>query len=184
MRFFKRLLPAVLVAVTLVASPAMEPAAAADSGIEELTFVAKLNELRASRGLAPLATKGVLFDVARSWASRMQRVSGISHNPSLASQGPAGWRRLGENVGMGYDVQGLHEAFIASPLHFRNMVDPAFDSVGVGVVHADDGQIFVAVNFMTSGAPARVKAATAAKAKPRRVCSTNGRGRTVCRTVR
>lgn len=184
MWFFKKLLPAVVVAFTLVASLAMEPAAAAETGVEELAFVAKLNELRVARGLAPLATKGELFDVARSWAGRMQSVSGISHNPSLASQGPAGWSRLGENVGMGYDVQGLHDAFVASPLHLRNMVDPAFDSVGVGVVHAADGQIFVTVNFMSSGAPAPVSAAAAAKARPRRVCSKNSRGRTVCRTVR
>jgi len=178
MRLFKRFLPAVLVAVTLVASASLEPASAAGTGVEELAFVAKLNELRSSRGLAPLATKGGLFDVARSWAGRMESVSGISHNPSLAAQGPAGWKRLGENVGMGYDLQGLHDAFVASPLHFRNMVDPAFDSVGVGVVHAPDGEIFVTVNFMTSGVAAPVKA------KPRRVCARNSRGRTVCRTVR
>lgn len=179
MRIFRRLLPAVLVAVTLVASTSMEPAAAAGSGSQELEFVAKLNELRVARGLAPLATKGVLFDLARGWSGRMEGVKAISHNPGLSAQGPAGWKRLGENVGMGYDVQGLHDAFMASPLHFKNMVDPAFDSVGVGVVHAPDGQIFVTANFMTSGA-AEVKA----KPKPRRVCTKNSRGRTVCRTVR
>ena len=176
MRLLKRLLPAALVALTLVASVTTEPASAADTGVEELDFVAKLNELRVSRGLAPLATKGVLFDLARTWAGRMESAAGISHNPSLAAQGPAGWRRLGENVGMGYDVQGLHDAFVASPLHYRNMIDPAFDSVGVGVVHAADGEIFVTVNFMTSGVPAPVKT------KPRRVCTKTSRGRTVCRT--
>ena len=179
MRVLRGLLCAALIAVTLVASVAAEPAAAADSGVEELDFVARLNQLRASKGLPALATKGALFDLARIWASRMESARGISHNPSLAAQGPAGWKRLGENVGMGYDVQGLHEAFIASPLHYRNMVDPAFDSVGVGVVHAPDGQIFVTVNFMTTGAVTK-----AAPAKPRRICSRNSRGRTVCRTVR
>jgi uncharacterized protein YkwD len=178
MRIFRRLLPAVLVAVTLVASTSMEPAAAS-SGSQELEFVGKLNELRAARGLAPLATKGALFDLARGWSGRMEGAKAISHNPGLSAQGPSGWQRLGENVGMGYDVQGLHDAFIASPLHFRNMVDPAFDSVGVGVVHAPDGQIFVTVNFMTTGA-----APVQAKPKPRRVCTRNSRGRTVCRTVR
>jgi uncharacterized protein YkwD len=178
MRLFRRLLPAALVAFTLVASVSLEPASAADTGVEELAFVAKLNDLRISRGLAPLATKGVLFDLARTWAGRMEDVSSISHNPSLAAQGPPGWKRLGENVGMGYDVQALHDAFVASPLHFKNMIDPAFDSVGVGVVHAGDGEIFVTVNFMTTAPAAPVKA------KARRVCSRNSRGRTVCRTVR
>lgn len=181
MRMLRGLLCAALISLTLIATVVAEPAAAADTGVEELDFVAKLNELRASKGLAPLASKGALFDMARTWASRMEGAKGISHNPSLAAVGPAGWRRLGENVGMGYDVQGLHDAFIASPLHYRNMVDPAFDSVGVGVVHAPDGQIFVTVNFMTTGAPAVTKAAPA---KARRVCSKNSRGRLVCRTVR
>ncbi len=178
MRLFRRLLPAVLVAVTLVASVHLEPAAAADTGVQEFEFLAKLNDLRMARSLPPLATKGALFDVARTWARRMEGVRNISHNPSLAAQGPPGWKRLGENVGMGYDVQGLHDAFVASPLHFKNMIDPAFDSVGVGVVHAPDGEIFVTVNFMTSGVTA------AAKSTPRRVCTRNSRGRTVCRTVR
>jgi len=176
-------------AVVLVASTSTEPAsAAAGTGAEELAFVGKLNELRASKGMAPLASKGALFDLARSWATRMLGVNGISHNPSLAAQGPAGWQRLGENVGMGYDVQGLHDAFVASPLHYKNMIDPTFDSVGVGVVHADDGEIFVTINFMTTGsAPAATAAATAMAAprpKAHRVCTKNSRGRVVCRTVR
>jgi len=177
-------------AVILVVATSTEPAsAAAGTGAEELAFVAKLNDLRASKGLAPLAPKGALFDLARSWATRMLSVNGISHNPSLAAQGPAGWQRLGENVGMGYEVQGLHEAFVASPLHYKNMIDPAFDSVGVGVVHADDGEIFVTVNFMTTGSAApALAAATAAATAPRikahRVCTKNSRGRVVCRTVR
>lgn len=179
MRILRGLLCAALISVTVLASVAAEPAAAADTGAEELAFVAKLNELRTSQGLAPLATKGALFDLARTWAGRMEAANGISHNPSLAGQGPAGWKRLGENVGMGYDVQALHDAFVASPLHYRNMVDPAFDSVGVGVVHAPDGEIFVTVNFMTSGAAA---VTGAAPAKARRVCARNSRGRLVCRT--
>ena len=179
MRFFRRGLPAALVAFTLVASLSLEPASAqASSGSQEFEFVAKLNELRQAKGLAPLATKGALFDLARSWAGVQEDAARIWHNPSLAAQGPAGWIRLGENVGMGYDVQGLHDAFVASPLHYKNMVDPQFDSVGVGVVHAPDGQIFVTVNFMTTAAAAPVKA------KPRRVCTRNSRGRRVCRTVR
>jgi uncharacterized protein YkwD len=178
MRVLRGLVCAALMAMTLVASLAAEPAAAADTGAEELAFVARLNQLRAAQGLAPLATKGALFDTARTWAGQMQAAAGISHNPSLSAQGPAGWIRLGENVGRGYDVQGLHDAFAASPLHYRNMVDSRFDSVGVGVVHAPDGELFVAVNFMTSGAPVVAKAAPA---KARRVCTRNSRGRLVCR---
>lgn len=177
MRALPRMLWACLLAVLLVTAVAAEPAGAGESsGQQELEFITKLNELRASKGVAPLATKGDLFDMARTWSARMLTVRGISHNPSLAAQGPPGWRRLGENVGMGYSVQSLHDAFVASPLHYKNMVDPQFDSVGVGIVHAADGQIFVTVNFMTT--------ATASPAtKTKRVCSRNSRGVRVCRRV-
>ena len=177
MRALTRMFWTSMIALLLVSAVAAEPATAEESsGSQELAFVAKLNELRASKGVAPLAQKGPLFDMARAWSGRMLDARGISHNPSLAAQGPSGWRRLGENVGMGYSVQSLHDAFVASPLHYKNMVDPEFDSVGVGVVHAADGQIFVTVNFMTT-------ATASPKPTTKRVCSRNSRGVRVCRRV-
>ncbi len=173
-----------LVAVSLVA-PDM---ASADSGSDEMTFVAKLNELRASRGVGPLATRGDLFDLARAWSRQMTAVGSISHNPALSAQAPGDWGRLGENVGMGMDVQGLHNAFVNSPAHYRNMVDGAFDSVGVGVVRRGDGMIFVTVNFMTTrrsaptaAPPAAPTAAPAAQGVKGAVCKTTKKGKVVCK---
>lgn len=181
MRALSRLLWACLMAVVLVTAVVAEPASADDSSTQQETeFIAKLNQLRAAKGVAPLATKGPLFDMARNWSARMLAANGISHNPSLAAQGPAGWRRLGENVGMGYSVQSLHDAFVASPLHYKNMVDPQFDSVGVGIVHAADGEIFVTVNFMTTATASPAPAV----ARTKRVCHRNSRGVRVCRRVR
>ena len=176
MKRVRRMLGIALVAVTAVSMVATEPASAS-TGTDELEFALKLNELRVSRGLRPLDYRGALFDTARAWSGQMLAADGISHNPSLAAQAPSNWLRLGENVGMGYTVQALHDAFVASPAHFHNMIDPAFDAVGVGVVHAADGKIFVTVNFMTT------KPAPAA-AKTKKVCTKNRRGRVTCRTVR
>lgn len=191
MRTFRRLCCAALLAATAVASVPSPPASADPAG-DEQAFAGKLNELRLARGLRPLAVSGDLAGLARTWAGRMQAVQAISHNPALAQQGPAGWRRLGENVGMGYDVQTLHDAFVASPLHYQNMVDPTFDSMGVGVVRAADGRIFVTVNFMTAGRSGPVLAAASAPAavarpagaKPRRSCTKSARGHRACRTAR
>jgi len=173
--------------LTVLASPA-----SADSGSDEMAFVQKLNELRSSRGLPALAVKGELFDMARAWSGRMATAGVISHNPDLAAQGPSNWMRLGENVGMGPGVQTLHDAFVASPLHFRNMIDPDFDLVGVGVVHGLAGITFVTVNFMKAQpAPAQIVQAQApAQASPApartskvRVCTKSRRGRVTCRMV-
>lgn len=159
-----------LLATSVVAGQA----ASADTGGDEMVLVARINGLRASQGLAPLAVKGELFDLARGWSGRMAATGSIAHNPSLSAQAPPNWKRLGENVGTGTDVGGLFEAFLNSPVHYANMVDPGFESVGVGVVRADSGQQFVSMTFMTGGsAPKMVR-------KVVRVCSKNSRGRAVC----
>lgn len=177
-----------LAGITLAAGPA-----SADTGSEEMAFVQKLNELRGSQGLAPLAVKGELFDLARAWSGRMAAAGNISHNPDLAAQAPSNWLRMGENVGMGPDVQVLHDAFVASPLHYRNMIDPDFESVGVGVVHGAGDIIFVTVNFMKAqpaaqiiqtAAPVAAPAVAAAPAQKARICTRTKRGKVVCHTAK
>lgn len=169
-----------VMAVSLVPAPAL-----ADAGSDEASFVAKLNDLRMSRGLRPLGVNGSLVGVARSWSSRMASRGGISHNPNLAAQAPGNWVRVGENVGVGPSVDSLHNAFVASPSHYANMVNPYYESVGVGVVHSA-GTILVTFNFMaTSGGGSAVSSRGAAAAGgTRRVCRKARRGRVVCKRVR
>jgi uncharacterized protein YkwD len=122
-------------------------APAADSGLES-QFVSRINSLRASKGLRQLQVSGELVGVARAWTDRMVSAGQISHNPNLGSQVSGNWQKLGENVGVGYDVDGLMRAFINSPAHYRNLVDPDWTHVGVGVSHAGDGRIYTTHNFM------------------------------------
>ena len=91
----------------------------------------------------------------------------ISHNPNLGSQVSGGWTKLGENVGVGYDVDGLMQAFINSPAHYRNLVDPAWTHVGVGVTFGGDGRMYTTHNFMALAGGGGT-AATAAAAADRR----------------
>lgn len=154
-----------VVALLAVASSLAQPAAADVAG-DEAAFLGRLNELRAARGVAPLTPTSELTAVARTWSASMAAAGTISHNPSLASQGPPNWKRLGENVGVGMDVAGLHQAFVDSPSHYRNMVDGTFDSVGIGVVRGADTSIFVTVNFMTTKAAPVAAAPVAAPAPP------------------
>ncbi|MDQ3145662.1 MAG: CAP domain-containing protein, partial [Actinomycetota bacterium] len=109
------------------------PRAEAAAGSEG-AFASKINGLRASKGLPALQYDGQLTGVARAWASHMADVGSISHNPSLSSQVTSNWRKLGENVGTGGDVDSLHQAFVNSPGHYANLVDPAFTHFGIGVV--------------------------------------------------
>src|SRR3954469_1809827 len=112
-------------------------------------FVAQVNALRATRGLAPLQIDGELSGVAQRWADKMAASGGISHNPSLASQVSAPWVKLGENVGVGPDVDSLMRAFINSPAHLHNLIDPDFNYIGVGVTYGANGVMYTTHDFMS-----------------------------------
>lgn len=100
-------------------------------------LVAAINQLRISAGLAPLTVNSQLTSVAVSWSQEMSQSAALSHNPSLASEAPAGWQKLGENVGSGTSEPTIEQAFVNSPEHYANMVDPAFDYGGVSTCPPD-----------------------------------------------
>ena len=116
------------------------------AGEAERAFLVALNRRRQTLDLQPLAVDPALTTMARGWANHMAASQKLAHNPDLVRQAPAGWYKLGENVGVGVTVADLHVAFLRSPEHYRNIVEPGFDRVGIGVV----GQqyiIWVAVDF-------------------------------------
>ncbi len=140
-------------AMALFTSLVPAGAAGADTASAEQSFVASINRLRADRGLGPLQVDGELTAIARRWATKMADAGGISHNAGFAGQVTSNWRKLGENVGRGPDVEDLMRAFIASPTHLANLVDAEFASVGVGVVERG-GELWTAHQFMVTFAPA------------------------------
>ena len=138
----------VTAAVTLTAVPvAMAPAAHADATSDASTFVADINQLRASHGVGALTVDSQLTSMAAAWTQHMAQAGGISHNPDLAQQAPSDWIALGENVGMGGDVPSLFQAFVNSPEHYANLVNPAYNAVGVAVVWSGS-TLFVTQDFM------------------------------------
>jgi hypothetical protein len=133
---------------TLLSLVVPTPAGAAvDAGAIESAFVAKINALRASKGLGQLRVDSELTAVGRAWAAKMAAAGDISHNPRFQHQVTADWVKLGENVGMGPELDKLFRAFVASPTHYKNLVDGDFTRVGVGVVLAGDGTIFTSHQF-------------------------------------
>ena len=134
-----------VVSLGFVAAPA---SAQTDTASIESEFVTKINALRASKGLSQLDVHPELLALGRSWAGQMAKADQISHNPNLANAVKADWQKLGENVGVGMSVDKLHQAFIDSPAHFKNLVDPVWTHIGVGVVIGRDGAIFTSHQFM------------------------------------
>lgn len=153
-----------LLAAVLAASPAN--ASPASPTADAQAFVAQINGIRAANGVPPLAVDPLLSAAAAAWTDTMAGSNDISHNPNLANAVDAPWIALGENVGVGTDEPTLFQAFVDSPTHFANLVDPDYTSLGVAVRWGPDGRMYTTHLFMAVEAPAA--AATAASVSPLR----------------
>jgi uncharacterized protein YkwD len=118
-----------------------------DRQTDETEFVALINQVRAERGAPPLTVHPDLERVARAWTAKMKAGGEIKHNPNLRNEVTVKWRKLGENVGVGPTVAMLHTAFVESPAHFKNLVNPEFDQVAVTIDYAGD-IFYVTQQFM------------------------------------
>jgi Cysteine-rich secretory protein family len=162
-RFRLRALLALIAVGASIFAFARPAAAAGDPGY----YVAAINAIRATRGLAPLSFDGQLASVAQSWSQQMAADGNISHNPNLGSQ-VTGWRSLGENVGTGATDASIEVAFENSPHHFENMVDPNFNLIGVAVVQDGNGTLWVTEDYkQSSGASKAAPAPAPRPAAPR-----------------
>lgn len=75
-----------------------------------------------------------LSRVALRHSREMAAQDNLHHNDLLVRDvGDLPWRILGENVGVGASVEGLHTAFMNSSPHRKNVLDRRFRLVGIGV---------------------------------------------------
>lgn len=125
-----------LVVVTCLAALTFAVAAPAStagaSGNTASDYVARINALRASVHVQPLYVDAQLTGLAQGWAQHMAATGVLSHS-SLTAGVTERWGKLGENVGTGPDNPTVWNAFLHSAEHYANLVDPAYNRVGVGV---------------------------------------------------
>ncbi len=141
------LVATVVLALVISLLPQTTDTAHADSGMES-AFVAAVNRERAAIGLGGLSVAGDLTSVARSHSQVMANGSNLHHNPNLGGA-VSGWKKVGENVGRGPSVTAIHAALMASPGHKRNILDPDWTQLGIGVVVDGGGQTWVTQVFRT-----------------------------------
>jgi uncharacterized protein YkwD len=117
--------------------------------------ISLMNADRAAYGLPPLGIDSKLVALAQSYAQDMVNRNFFSHtNPE--GQSPfdrmqaAGisYQYAGENIAINTSVSGAENAFMNSPGHRANILDANYDKVGIGVVHAADGMVYVAQEFV------------------------------------
>ncbi len=149
---------ALVALVVTVAAPGA-PAAIAQSDTE-VEFVMLINHERAAVGLPPLAVAGDLTTAARQHSAVMSAGGTLHHNPRLG-ESVSGWHTVGENVGVGGRVEAIHDAFMASAGHRRNILDPDLTELGIGVVVDGSERIWVTEVFRTpSSVPAAASSAS------------------------
>src|SRR2546426_998423 len=117
---------------------------------DESTFAGFINQSRQQGGLGPLAVLAPIVTVGREQSEFMRDKNSLEHTTDLPSKFPPEWQALGENVGKGkgVTVQQLHDAFMNSPAHRANIMDPKYNYIGLGVRYAGDGTLWVTEEFM------------------------------------
>jgi hypothetical protein len=160
----RRLLQFVL-AIAVVALPlvtAVTPAHADNAS----SLLALVNSLRASHGVGPLYADPTLTRVAQGWSAHMAAAATLSHNPGVGAQLSGGWTKLGENVGAGGSIPIVFNAFVNSPFHFGNMIDPTYNLTGIGVTVGAKGTLWVTQDFEAKPGATPVTATPATTAPP------------------
>jgi hypothetical protein len=139
-----------VVVATMLASPASAADRPPTPGQAESQFLVLLNQRRQSQGLAPLSLDAGLEADARAWSGVMAGQNQMVHAPDArlsaeVARSVPGWSRGGENIGKGWDVEGLDVAFWNSPGHRANVLGD-YNRVGIGVVYTSQA-LWVTVRF-------------------------------------
>ena len=113
-----------------------------------------LNQERTQRGLRPLQMEPQLVTVARRHSQLMAVQGALSHQfrgePDLnARLAPTTmhFNASGENVAVNTSAAGAHKGLMASPPHRQNILNPSYNTIGIGVLRAGQ-QIWVTQDFM------------------------------------
>jgi hypothetical protein len=126
-------LAAVATAVVLLSGPARAQPP------EVATYLANINALRASVGAPPLQLEPELMGLSQAWAEHMAATKTLAHPPDITVGFSTPYTLVGDNMALGSTTALTWEALVNSPVHYRNLVDPVFTHVGIGVAYADDG---------------------------------------------
>ncbi len=139
--------PAAADTATATAVPTVQQAETDAAQFEE-RILELLNADRQEMGLAPLERLDVLDDIAQGWSEQQARDGLMAHNPDYFAQYPGTPRAGGENVAYGYRTpEQMYQGWFNSPGHHRNMFNPTFTHIGIGIAFDESGAPYGTQNF-------------------------------------
>jgi uncharacterized protein YkwD len=98
--------------------------------------VCLVNRERRHHGLPPLREARRLDRSAQGWSNRMVRAASFTHGDFTSRLAAVGyrWSAAGENIASGFtDPWGVVRGWMGSPDHCRNILNPSYADLGVGV---------------------------------------------------
>jgi uncharacterized protein YkwD len=135
---------ALLSASLLLASLLAAPGATAASN-RETRLIAMINHARAVHGLPALRVKPALMSYAGRHSAAMAARHELYHTTNFGVV--CCWSAIGENIAYNSTVRRVHRAFMRSPGHRANILNPHMRRVGVGIV-ARGGRLWVTEIFI------------------------------------
>jgi uncharacterized protein YkwD len=91
--------------------------------------------------------------LAIDWSRHLGDTGTFYHrdlNAQLNAAGWGGWNTLGENILTGpgsMTGDQIENSFLSSPEHRTNILSTAYNSIGVGVYYAPNGNVYVTQDF-------------------------------------
>lgn len=180
-----------LLAAALLFSFSSRARAQLERNDSERQLFEALNRERAGQGLTPLLWDKALFKAARLHALLMLNLNQLEHQlpsePTLEARfADAGARfaAIAENIAVGANPQSIHNGWMNSPGHRRNILNPQLTSVGIAAVRGPGG-LFAVQDFSQAVPDLSVeqqekKVATVLTASGIQVKGTAGAARKTC----
>ncbi|MCC6484432.1 MAG: hypothetical protein IT209_06245 [Armatimonadetes bacterium] len=165
---------------SLTSAPANQRAMPAAMTGDEIRYLELTNNERRRIGLKPLAQDLLLTFIARRHSEEMHRLDYFSHeSPNSAERTPMqrylaqikgqpSYALVGENLFYcsRVDVNRGHRAFMNSPGHRSNILDPRFENMGVGIFKAPDGSFYVTEMFLANHQARQARAPSQSTEQP------------------
>ena len=113
-------------------------ATAGNLAVMRAAVLCLVNQQRSSRGLPPLGEDGRLDRAAQGWTATMVSSGQFTHGADFAARISAtgfDWSFAGENIATGFPTpQAVITGWMGSLGHCRNILDPGFSAIGIGMV--------------------------------------------------
>src|ERR1700737_1998115 len=150
---FHVLLRIIVLAAIAVLITACSVYAQSEVSIAERALFDSLNRERSAQGLPALQWDAALASAAREHAARMAQRNVLSHQlpgePQVqvrATKAGARFTTIAENIAVAPNSATIHSAWMQSPHHRENILDPELNGIGIGVVKGNDG-LFAVQDF-------------------------------------